>query len=73
MPMTKHTAYHDFANITFSEKLHNLQAFPYLVIYDKESCITMAVSIFLSTLHFHEVFNEVTLAKIYEDRRHDLL
>lgn len=73
MPMTKHTAYHDFANITFSEKLHNLQSFPYLVTYDKESCIIMTVSIFLSTLHFHEVFNEITLAKNYEDRRYDLL
>jgi hypothetical protein len=73
MPMTKHTAYHEFANIAFSEKLHNLQAFPYLVIYDKVSCIITTVSIFPSTLHFHEVFNDVTLAKNYEDRHYDLL
>jgi hypothetical protein len=56
MPITKHTAYHDFANITFSEKLYYLQVFPYLVIYNKESCIIMTVSIFLSTPHFHENF-----------------
>ena len=56
MPLTKHTAYHDFANKTFSEKLHNLQVFPYLVTYDKESCIIMTVSIFLSPLHFYEDF-----------------
>lgn len=73
MPMTKHTAYHDFANVTLSEKLHNLQAFPYFVTYDKESRIIMTVSIFLFALHFHEVFNEVTLAKNYEDRRYELL
>jgi len=56
MAMTNHTAYYDFENITFSEKSHSLQAFPYLVTNNKESCIIMTVSIFLSTLHFHEDF-----------------
>lgn len=64
------------ANIKFSEKLHNLQAFHYSLSYDKELfllCITMMVLIFLSTLHFHEFINEATYAKNYEDSGYVLL